>query len=191
MNIRPWLRAVFAVLGVLIGIALVIDKQNSNLALWNLIGMALILALPIALLLLVVAGKWKVIIHFVFVPFLVGWLTNMCFDFLHSPPGIRWSFGSPPGSSGSYHVLQFYQKIGDTWNDGPTVEGWPMKVTFPDFNSDGYKDIRVAALQDREDRAIELVYVPNPEGGAFWQVRRMDSKLSATYKPSGISYNSP
>jgi hypothetical protein len=107
------------------------------------------------------------------------------------PSNIRWSFGSPPGSSGSYHTVQFFENVGDVWIEGREVEGWPMRVAFPDLNSDGYKDIRVVEENDQRGDAIEFVYIPNATDGIHWKAHRMDSRLSATYKPAGISHNNP
>jgi hypothetical protein len=182
---------IFAALGVLVGLALVFDKRSSDMALWFLLGYFVILIVPIAILFLVLAGKWKILFHFLLVPALLGYLAFQCLNWFYWPPNIRFSVGTPPGSSGSYHVVQFDHRIGDQWIEGPTVEGWPMRVTLPDLDSDGYKDIRVVEENSHIDDAIEFVYIPNAKDGIHWKIRRMDSRLSATYKPAGISHNNP
>jgi energy-coupling factor transporter transmembrane protein EcfT len=190
MNRQTTLRAIFAVLGLAVGFALVIDRQSSNMGLWFLASIYLILA-PIALLFLAVAGKWKVILYFILVPPLLGFLAFQCFNWFYFPSNIRWSFGSPPGSSGSYHTVQFFEKVGNAWIEGPEVEGWPMRVAFPDLNSDGYRDIRVVEEKDHRGESIEFIHIPNATDGVHWKTHRMDSRLSAAYKPAGISHNNP
>jgi len=71
------------------------------------------------------------------------------------------------------------------------MEGWPMKVAFPDLDSDGHKDIRVLEEKDLSGRAIEFVYIPCANDGIYWKAHRMDSRLSARYKPAGICHNCP
>ena len=190
MNRKAWLRALFAVLAVLVGYALVVDKQSSELALWHL-ALLLLLVVPLATLFLALAGNWKFLLHFLLLPALLGLLAFQCFNWLYWPSDIRFSFGTPPGASGSYHAVQFYQKIGHHWIEGPEVEGGPLRVAFPDLDSDGYKDIRVVEENDHRGDAIEFVYIPNAQKGIYWKSHRMDSRLSATYKPAGISYNNP
>jgi hypothetical protein len=107
MNRQTTLRAIFAILGVSVGIALAIDKQSSDMALWSLVFIYLLLV-PIALLFLALAEKWRIILYFLLVPPLLGFLAFQCFNWLYLPSNIRWSFGSPTGSSGSYHTVQFF-----------------------------------------------------------------------------------
>ncbi|HEY8962487.1 MAG TPA: hypothetical protein VIM57_09800, partial [Luteolibacter sp.] len=87
--------------------------------------------------------------------------------------------------------VQFQNQVGDQWLDGPSMEGWPMKVAFPDLDSDGHKDIRVLEEKDLSGRAIEFVYIPCANDGIYWKAHRMDSRLSARYKPAGICHNCP
>jgi hypothetical protein len=190
MNRQAWLRAFFAVLAVVVGFALVINKQSSELDLWCL-AFFLLLLFPMAFLFLALAEKWRILFHFLLLPALFGFLAFQCFNWLYWPSNIRFSFGTPPGASGSYHTVQFYHKIGDHWIEGPEVEGWPLRVAFPDLDSDGYKDIRVVEENGHKGDAIEFVYVPNAKDGIYWKAHRMDSRLSATYKPAGIFHNYP
>ena len=190
MKRQVWLRALFAILGVLVGFALVIDKQSSELGLWNLTFTLFLLA-PIAVLFLALAEKWKILLHLLLVPSLLGFLAFQSFNWFYWPSNIRFSFGTPPGSSGSYHEVHFYHKVGPSWIEGPTVEGWPMRVAFPDLDSDGYKDIRVTEELGHRGDAIEYVYIPHARDGIYWKIHRMNSRLSTTYKPAGIFLNCP
>jgi hypothetical protein len=176
MKRQAWLRASFALLGVFMGVALVIDKQSSELAIWNLT-FCLLLPIPIVVLVLMLAQKWKILMHFLLVPALLGLIAFLSFNWIYWPSSIRFSFGTPPGSSGSYHVVQFEHKIGDQWIEGPTVEGWPLRVAFPDIDSDGYSDIRVVEENGRRGDAIEFVYIPSAKDGIYWKTHRMDSRL--------------
>jgi len=187
MNRQTWFKSLFAVLAVIVGFALVIDKQSSELALWYLLFLLLLLV-PIAILFLALAGKWKILLHFLLLPALLGFLTFQCFNWLYWPSNIRFIFGASPGASGSYHVVQFYHEINGRWIEGPWVGGWPMRVAFTDLDSDGCKDIRVVQENSRSGDAIEFVYIPNAKDGIYWKARRMDAGLSATYEPAGIFY---
>ena len=188
MSRQAWLRSLFAVLAVVVAFALVIDKRSSELALWHIVFL-LGLPVPVAILFLALAEKWKILLHFLLLPALLGFLAFHCFNWLYWPSDIQFSFGTPPGASGSYHVVQFYHQIDGRWIEGPTVEGWPMQVAFPDLDSDGYKDIRVVKENGHEGGAIEFVYIANAKDGIYWKAHRMDSRLSATYKPAGIFHN--
>jgi len=190
MNRQAWLRASFAALGVVTGCALVIDKRSSELAIWNLTFL-LLLPTPIVVLCLLLAEKWKVLLHLLIVPALLGYLAFQGLDWFYWPRNIRFQFWSPPGATGSYHCVQFQHQVGDQWVDGPLVEGWPMKVSFPDLNSDGHKDIRISEEKDHSGRVIEFVCLPNAKDGIYWKAHRMDSRLSASYKPAGICHNCP
>jgi len=190
MKRQAWLRASFGLLGVLIGVALVFDKQSSELAIWNLT-FCLLIPMPIVVLILMLAQKWKILMHFLLLPALLGFIAFQCFNWFYWPSDLRFSFGSPLGASGSFHAVQFYHKNADQWIEGPEVEGLPMRVTLPDLNSDGYKDIRVVEENSHRGDAIEFVYLPNAKDGIHWKTHRMDSRLSATYKPAGISHNNP
>lgn len=190
MKRRPWLRALFAVVGLLLGIALVIDKQSSETALWNL-SFFFIFIVPILVLVLTIARKWKTLLHLVLLPALIGYIGFHGFHWIYWPSDIRVGFGSPPGSSGSYHVARFYHRVGTEWIEGPSVEGWPMRVSFPDINSDGHKDIRVIEEHGHSGDAIEFVFIPDAKDGIFWKPQRMDTRLSAAYEPSRFFHNYP
>jgi hypothetical protein len=188
---RPWLRALFAVIGLSLGVALVVDKQSSETALWSLSLLLLVFILPIVVLVLAIAKKWKTLLHLVLLPALLGYLGFHVFNWIYWPSDIRVGFGSPPGSSGSYHVAKFYHRVGTDWIEGPSVEGWPMRVSFPDLNSDGHKDIRVIEENGHGGDAIEFVFISDAKDGIFWKPQRLDSRLSAAYKPSRFFHNYP
>lgn len=191
MKPHPWLRVFLAVIGLSLGVALVIDKQSSETALWLLSLLLLVVVLPIVVLVLAIARKWKTLLHLVLWPALLGFLGFHVFNWIYWPSNIRVGFGSPPGSSGSYHVAQFHHRVGTEWIEGPSVEGWPMRVSFPDLDSDGYKDIRVIEENGHRGHAIEFVFIPEGKDGVFWEPHRMDSRLSAAYKPSHFFHNYP
>jgi len=191
MKPRLWLRALFAVLGLSLGVALVIDKQSSETALWILSFLFLLFIAPIVVLALAIARKWKILLHLILVPALIGYLGFHLFNWIYWPSTLRVGFGSPPGSSGSYHVAQFYHRVGTEWLEGPSVEGWPMRVSFPDLNSDGHNDIRVIEENCHSGDAIEFVFIPDGKDGIFWKPQRMDSRLSAAYDPSRFFHNYP
>jgi len=190
MSRHAGLRALIAAFGLLVGVSLVIDKQSSELAIWGLCGL-LFLPLPIVALFLMLAEKWKILLYFLVVPVLLGFFAFQGFDWLYWPRNIHFKFWSPPGASGSYHVVGFEHKVGDRWIEGPTVEGWSLRVAFPDLNSDGYRDIRIVEENSPSEDAIEFVYISNPTDGIYWKTHRMNSRLSVTYKPAGISFHQP
>ena len=191
MKPRRWLRAIFAVIGLSFGIALVIDKQSSETALWYLSFFFLIFIAPFVVLVLAIGRKWKILWHLVLLPTFLGYLGFHLFNWLYWPSNIRVGFGSPPGSSGSYHVAQFYHRVGTDWLEGPSVEGWPMRVSFPDLNSDGHKDIRVIEENTHRGDSIEFIYIPESKDGVYWAPHRMESRLCASYAPSRFYHNSP
>lgn len=73
------------------------------------------------------------------------------------PPNIDFEY-SYPGNTGSFHMVQFYFKVNGKWLEGPSVEAWPMTLSFPDLNGDGYPDIRVT--ENIEGGVVEFVYLP-------------------------------
>lgn len=177
-------------LGVLVGLALVVDKRSSEPILWLLLVLPAI-GFPIVILFLMIAEKWKVILNFALIPLILGYLAYHSFHWIYWPSNIRFGFHSPSRASGTYHVVRFYHQIGDQWIDGPSVEGWPMTVSFPDINSDGYEDIRVMKKHLRNEGAIEFVFLPHAMDGIHWKSYRTNAKLSATYKPAGFFLNQP
>ncbi len=191
MKQPPWLRALFAVIGLSLGVAFVIDKQSSEGALRLFLFPLLFFILPIIVLVLAVAQKWKALLHLVLFPALLMYLGFHVFDWIYWPSDIRVGFGSPPGGSGSYHIAQFYHRVGPKWIEGPSVEGWPMRVSFPDLNSDGHKDIRVIEERGNSGDAIEFVFIPDAKDGIFWKPERVDSQLSAAYEPLRFLHNYP
>ena len=186
-----WLRALFAVLGLWLGIALVLDKQSSESGLWMLTTVFVMLGLPIVVLMLLVTWQWRILLDIILAPALLAFLGFHAFHWVYWPSNLRVGFGSPPGASGSYHVAQFYHKVGAEWIEGPMVEGWPMRVSFPDLNSDGHKDIRVIEETGNRGDAIEFVFVPDGKDGIFWRPHRMESRLSVWYGASRFSLNYP
>lgn len=191
MKHRPWLRALFAVTGLSLGVALAIDMQSSEWALRLFLFLLLFFILPIIVLVLAVAQKWKALLHLVLFPALLMYLGFHVFNWIYWPSDIRVGFGSPPGGSGSYHIAYFYHRVGTEWIEGPTVEGWPMRVSFPDLNTDGHKDIRVIEEYGHSGDAIEFVFIPDAKDGNFWKPQRMESRLSAKYMPARFLHNYP
>jgi hypothetical protein len=104
------------------------------------------------------------------------------------PADIRFDF-SCPGNTGSYHAVQFYFKHDGRWLEGPAVEGWPLKVSFPDLNGDGHCDIRV--VENGGTGSVEFVYLPQNDGHSFWRAVKNDSRLSAAYPPTDYFSNFP
>jgi hypothetical protein len=191
MKPRRWQRALSAILGLSLGVALVLNNLSNESALRILSGLLLVFVAPIGVLVLAMAGKWKILFHLILVPALLGFLVFHLFNLIYWPSDIRVSFGNPPGSSGSYVVAQFHHRVGEGWVEGPSVEGWPMSVSFPDLNSDGFKDIRVIEAHGHRGDAIEFVFVPDAKDGIFWKPHRMDSRLSAAYEPAHFFYHYP
>jgi hypothetical protein len=97
------------------------------------------------------------------------------------PPYIRFIV-SYPGNVGDYHKVQFYFKHDGRWSEGPTVDGWPMTVSFPDLNHDGHRDIKVT--ENSSGKSVEFIYLPKNDGRCFWRPVKNDSRLSAAYPPA-------
>ena len=106
------------------------------------------------------------------------------------PSDIRYEF-TYPGNTGTYHMVQFYFRENGRWLEGPSVQGWPMKVSFPDLNGDGHRDIRVIERQDPGGGAVEFVYLPRNDGHIFWRAVRNDTRLSAAYLAADYFSNYP
>lgn len=96
------------------------------------------------------------------------------------PSNIEFQY-SYPGNTGTFQEVQFYFKQDGHWLNGPMVEAWPMTVSFPDINHDGYPDIRVTENPNRG--CVEFLYLPKNDGRSFWQLARNDSRLVAVYAP--------
>ncbi len=105
-----------------------------------------------------------------------------------TPANISFAF-SYPGNTGSYHAVQFYFKDNGQWLEGPSVEGWPLTVSFPDLNGDGYPDIRV--VPNVGEGAVEFVFLPKNDGHVFWRPVKNDTNLSAAYEPANYFSNYP
>lgn len=100
----------------------------------------------------------------------------------------RWSFLHPKrisyefsyGQSGSWHEVQF-RSIEDGENvKGPWVGGHPLRVSFPDLNSDGHRDIRVRGT----GRLAEYEYLPDSGGPRHWRLVRKNG-FEVSYPPDG------
>jgi len=104
------------------------------------------------------------------------------------PSNLRFDF-SYPGNTGTYREVQFYFKHNGQWLEGPSVEAWPLTVSFPDLNGDGCPDIRVVPNEGRG--AVEFIYLPHNDGHSFWQPLKNDSGLSAAYEPARYFSNYP
>ncbi|MEM1058526.1 MAG: hypothetical protein AAGK14_04695 [Verrucomicrobiota bacterium] len=108
---------------------------------------------------------------------------------LWQPSHVRF-FVSNPGATGSYQMMEFEHWMDGGWIEGPTVEGWPMYLTFPDIDGDGFQDIRV---QDtvHAGGVIEFIYQPKALDGVYWKPGRLEGRLTAGYPPSSTFYNYP
>jgi hypothetical protein len=104
------------------------------------------------------------------------------------PPYITYTV-SYPGNVGSYHKVQFYFKNNGQWLEGPSVEGWPMTLSFPDLNGDGHRDIKVTKSDDKT--FVEFIYLPRNDGRCFWRPILNNSSLSAGYPPAQYYSNYP
>ena len=104
------------------------------------------------------------------------------------PSGIRLEF-SYPGNTVSYQRLRVYFLQGKEWMEGPELEGWPMRVTFPDLNYDGHFDLRVTSIYQKG--TVEFIYLVKSDGRRFWHEVRDDSDLSVSYPPDGVAAKWP
>lgn len=104
------------------------------------------------------------------------------------PSNINFEF-SYPGASGSYHAVRFHFKVNGQWIAGPSVEGWPVTVRFPDLNGDGHPDIRVT--ETNGSGVVEFVYLPDDNGKVYWHLVKNSSALSAAYEPAREFSNYP
>jgi hypothetical protein len=104
------------------------------------------------------------------------------------PSNIDYAF-SYPGNTGSYHMVQFYFRHDGHWLEGPSVEGWPLTVSFPDLNGDGHPDIRVT--DNANGGSVEFVYLPKNDGHCFWRAVKNETRLSAGYPPGHYFSNYP
>lgn len=191
MKVRQWITAGLPpVLGLWLGVVIVNFRHSSGTDLQFLIALLIVFVAPIVSLVLAATGRWKILFQLMLAPPLFAFLGVQLFSLVYLPSDIRVGFDYPPGASGSYHVAQFHHRVGEEWIEGPKVEGWPMSVSFPDLNSDGYKDIRVVETRNgHSGDSIEFVFIPDGKDGRFWKPHRMKSRLSATYKPAHLYYN--
>ena len=96
------------------------------------------------------------------------------------PSNIKFDFGY--GQSDSWQIVNFHFKEGGRWLDGPSIERWPMVVSFPDLNGDGYRDIRVEENGD-PNKVVDYIYLPKNDGKCFWHLVRNTSDLYTYYDP--------
>jgi hypothetical protein len=105
-----------------------------------------------------------------------------------SVAAVRWSFLHPKrisyefsyGQSGSWHEVQFRSIEGGETVKGPWVGGYPLRVSFPDLNSDGHRDIRVRGSA----RLTEYEYLPDSDGPSHWHLVR-NVGFQVSYPPDG------
>jgi hypothetical protein len=105
-----------------------------------------------------------------------------------SVAAVQWSFLHPKrmsyafsyGQSGSWHEVQFRSIEGGKTVEGPWVGGYPLRVSFPDLNSDGHRDIRVRG----SGRLTEYEYLPDSDGPSHWHLVRNEG-FKVSYPPDG------
>jgi hypothetical protein len=95
----------------------------------------------------------------------------------------RISYGFSYGQPGSWHEVQFRSVEGGKTVEGPWVGGYPLRVSFPDLNSDGHKDIRVRG----SGLLTEYVYLPDSDGSSHWHLVRNEGFM-VSYPPDGHYY---
>lgn len=108
-----------------------------------------------------------------------------------SVAAVRWSLLHPKqisyefsyGQSGSWHEVQFRSIDRGETIKGPWVGGYPLRVSFPDLNSDGHRDIRVRG----SDRLTEYEYLPDSDGPSHWHLVRNEG-FKVSYPPDGHRY---
>jgi len=108
-----------------------------------------------------------------------------------SVAAVRWSLLHPKrisyefsyGQSGSWHEVQFRSIERGEAVKGPRVGGCPLRVSFPDLNSDGHRDIRVQG----SGRLTEYEYLPDSDGPSHWRLVRNEGFM-VSYPPDGQSY---
>jgi hypothetical protein len=175
--------------GILIGTLFAIDAKSSDS---SFIGICLLLSMAYAafLFVMLILGKGRRLLVRSACCGLLALITYEVLVRVQCPANIRFEF-SNPGNTGTYQKVQFYHKISGQWIKGPSVEGWPLTVSFPDINHDGHPDIRVVESLAPKKGAIEFIYIPESKDGIYWKAGRMDSGLSAGYTPGKIFHNYP
>jgi hypothetical protein len=113
-----------------------------------------------------------------------GLLYFVVWQNLH-PRHIRYKFNYGSGASGTWHEVQFYSDYSAKEAKGPWVGGWPLKVSFPDLNKDGFQDIQV---HHGNWDIVEFVYQPLVSEDKCWKLHRNEGPLMVHYPPSGIIY---
>ena len=153
-------------------------------------GLSLLLLIPYSVFLISMLVVWKPrILIKNLACILMAVTTSQVIIRIECPSNISFQF-SNPGQTGTYQKVEFFHKVAGKWIEGPSVEGWPLTVSFPDINSDGFPDIRVVEMLHPE-KVIEFIYRPQPLGDIYWKAGKMDSGLSAAYPPAKIFYNYP
>lgn len=177
---------IFGISGILIGILVAIDSVNSDPSLMDLCFL-LFAAYGAGVFVMLVIGRGKALLLRSLFAALLSVITVYIVAWIQCPTNIRYEY-SYPGNTGTYQKVQFYHKESGQWIEGPSVEGWPLTVSFPDINHDGYSDIRVIESLSPEKGVIEFIYIPKPKDKIYWKAGRMDSELSAAYPPGKIFY---
>jgi len=178
---------VFGVVGGFLGLLLATDSRNSDS---DLVGFCIILAFiayGILAFLTLVFAIGEMLLLRSFLSGVIAFLTFQISSWFQCPSNIRYEF-SYPGNTGTFQKVQFYNKVAGRWLEGPSVEGWPLTVSFPDINHDGYPDIRVVESEAPQKGVIEFIYIPEPKDNVYWKAGKMKSALSASYLPGKIFY---
>ncbi len=113
-----------------------------------------------------------------------GLLYFVAWQNLH-PRHIHYEFSYGTGASGTWHEVQFYSDYSAKEAKGPWVGGWPVKVSFPDLNKDGFQDIQV---HHGDLDFVEFVYQPLVSEDKCWKLHRKEGQLMVHYPPSGLIY---
>lgn len=93
------------------------------------------------------------------------------------------------GASGGWHEVQFSFTRDGQKIEGPWVGGFPLRVSFPDIDRDGFKDIRVTETAGvGAGGTVEYLYLPKNDGTKFWKLFRNDTGLRVSYPPDGQIY---
>jgi len=176
-------------LGILIGAVIAIDAESSDS---SFIGICILLSMAYVafLFVMLILGKSRRLLAPSACGGLLAFITWQVLVWVECPANIRYEF-SNPGNTGTYQKVQFYHKVSGHWIKGPSVEGWPLTVSFPDINHDGHPDIRVVESLAPKKGAIEFIYIPESQDGIYRKAGRMDSALSAGYIPGKIFHNYP
>jgi hypothetical protein len=112
------------------------------------------------------------------------WCTNW---FSLHPSHIHYKFDY--GQTGGWQEVQFSYAKDGVEIEGPWVGGFPLRVSFPDLNHDGFPDIRVVETAGYgAGGVVEYIYLPQNDGEKLWHLVRHDSGLNVSYSPDGQSF---